>query len=361
MMNRLLSACALAGAVCCVSPAWAGSNIGARATLSFRSDSLVTTPPTPTPTILKVYVWIEGARRVLGAEYSVRWHTAGGDSALTVLGEKHPSGAECGEYLLRGHSIGIPRDITPNTWGVAFASDDPDTTCTSGPISEILFDASALSGRPAVIELCDAGLLDDGNDEDHIAVQGDVRVNAGADQLPLPCGSPVLHTLTPRAASPIGGGAAVLTGMRLTGVTDVRVGGVPASNVRVLDDTHVSFTMPPRTLGVADVRATLADGRSGWLVQGAVYTNAPAPTITAVLPDTVVMGTPVTIQGTGFVGRMNVRIGGMLSPRVHVISSTLLTADVPTRRVGNAGIRLEMPDGQTFDWPGTVHLLASAP
>jgi hypothetical protein len=356
-----LVACGVLIIVVLAASSHAGENLGARAVLSFRSDSLVTTPPTPTPTILKTYVWIEGLTSIKGAQYTVRWHVQGDDRGLTVLGEKHPSGAECGEYLMRGHSIGIPTENTPNSWGTAFASDEADTTCTRGPLSEILFDASALGGRAAVIELCSVGLLDASGEEDHVVVQGDLRVNAGTTLLGAPCSAPILRLVSPRASASAGGATAIITGEFLTGVHEVRVGGAPATDVAVLDDTRLSFRMPAHALGVCDVQASTADGRSGWLLQGAVYSDAPLPAIATILPDTVLIGTPVTIQGSGFVDRMNVRIGGMLSPKVHVISSTLLTAVVPMRRVGTAGIRLELPDGQVLDWPGVIHLVASGP
>src|SRR5262245_19507554 len=88
--------------------AHAGVNLGAHAALSFSPDSVVT-QTTSRGSILPVYVWLTGAARVKGAEFVIRWHTERGDSLLSVLGEKHPSGTRCGGFLMRGQVIGIPQ------------------------------------------------------------------------------------------------------------------------------------------------------------------------------------------------------------------------------------------------------------
>jgi hypothetical protein len=351
----------LALCVACVaiapSSSHAGANLGARALLSFSADSLVTAPP-PQGAILHVYVWIEGAARLKGAEYTLRWHVPAGDSLLAVLGEKHPSGLVCGEYLLRGHSIGFPTMSVPNAWSTAFAADETDTTCTRGVLSELLFDATALAGRPATIAICSATLLDDGGQQDAILARGVLQMN-GATQSIAPCTGPAPHAVSPRGSRTKGGATLILTGDRFRQGARVWIGGIEAKGATFVDEHHLSITAPAHAAGIAQVRVANTEGLSGWLEKGLVYSDAPPPSIDAIRPDTVGIGQPLTIQGSGFSHETHVRIGGVPASHVHLVSSTLLTVEVPRRRAGIATVSVENPDGQTFDWPGTIYLLAT--
>ncbi len=356
---RTLSAAAiLASGLAAASGAHAGANVGARAQLSFSPDSLTTSLRTVKPGILRLYVWLDGARRLKGAEYTVRWHAEGGDSLLSVLGEKHSSGEECGQYLMRGHSIQVPEANLPNAWGIAFASDEADTTCHSGALSEIVFDATALGTRAASFALTDVKLLDDASEADPVVTVGPLRVNGAG--LPSPADGPHLTEIAPRGVRTVGGATLTATGERFTPGTRVFVGGTEARDVTIVDAKHLTFTAPAHAAANVDARVEHASGLAGWLRGALVFTDAPPPTIQDVLPDTVGILRPLTIRGTGFTPGTRVRIGGMLSTDVHFVTSSLLTAIVPLRRAGDASVQVENPDGLTADLDHTIQLLSSS-
>lgn len=336
----------------------AGANIGARAQLSYSRDSLSVAPRDIAPGILRLYVWLDGARHLKGAEYTVRWHVVGGDSLLSVLGEKHPSGDDCGDYLMRGHSIQVPEANAVNAWGVAFASDESDSLCHSGPLAEITFDASALRGQPVAFALTDVKLLDDNSEADPIVTVGPLRGNGTS--APSPAEAPLVLEVEPRGLRTAGGAALELRGERFVAGSRVFLENTEATDVRVVDPKHITFTAPAHAAGTIAARVVNPNGLSGWLPGAVVYTDAPAPRIQDVLPDTIGIYRPFTIRGSGFTQGTRVRIGGVLATDVHYVTSSLLTAIVPLRRAGDAAIEVENPDGLRDQWARTVHLLASS-
>lgn len=358
IVQTLAAAAVLLAGITGATGAHAGDNIGGRAQLSFSADSLDTSLRAVTPGILRLYVWLDGTRRLKGGEYTVRWHVEGGDSLLSVLGEKHPSGEECGQYLMRGHSIQVPECNLPNAWGIAFASDEADSTCHSGAVSQILFDATALGTHAAAFALTDVKLLDDNSEADPIVTVGPLRVNAAT--VPSPADAPSLLGVAPRGVRTAGGTTLSADGERLVPGTRVFLGATEAQGVQVLDPKHLTFTAPAHSPGTVDAHVMLPSGLSGWLRAAVVYTDAPPPHIQDVLPDTVGILRPLTIRGSGFTPGTRVRIGGMLATEVHYVTSSLLTAIVPLRRAGEARVQVENPDGLSDELDHAIRLLSSS-
>ena len=116
---------------------------------------------------------------------------------------------------------------------------------------------------------------------------------------------PTLTLLNPSFGSTDGGNSVVLTGTNLTGATDVHIGtsGLTmcgtGSCFTIDSDTQITATMPANVPGNVSVNVTTPGGTSGSLQ----YTyNAPAPTVTHVLPNE---GAPtgqnsVALTGTAF-------------------------------------------------------------
>ena len=80
---------------------------------------------------------------------------------------------------------------------------------------------------------------------------------------PPPTGAPVIDVVSPPVSPEAGGGTAYLIGTGMTGVTSVSFGGVPATEVTVIDDFTVTATIPAGT-GSVSVTATNAFGTGTW-------------------------------------------------------------------------------------------------
>ncbi len=74
-----------------------------------------------------------------------------------------------------------------------------------------------------------------------------------------------------------------------------------------------------------------------------------APTVTTLCPHsgTVTGGTPVTIQGTGFLTGATVSFGGVLATSVEVASSTSIIAVTPAHAAGAVDVQVTNANGQS--------------
>jgi hypothetical protein len=133
--------------------------------------------------------------------------------------------------------------------------------------------------------------------------------------------------------NPAAGTLITLTGTLLTGATQVYVCGSLCGNLIVVDDTTVTCTIPNKPAMTGTVTIHTPQGRADW--SGTfTYTDAPppAPTVTAVTPNTgrYDTTTPVTVTGTNLTGASSVMFGSKAATGVTVDSATSLRCTVPT-------------------------------
>jgi hypothetical protein len=103
-----------------------------------------------------------------------------------------------------------------------------------------------------------------------------------------PC-SPVLSAVSPLGGSPTGGMLITLSGKYLFGATEVMVGGTPATNVRVVNDSTVTAVAPAGPLGATSVLVTTPRG-SASLLDAFTYVTVPAwATLLEATPDPAVV------------------------------------------------------------------------
>ncbi len=156
---------------------------------------------------------------------------------------------------------------------------------------------------------------------------------------PPPTSAPTLTAIAPVTGSTAGGTEVTLTGTNFfTGAT-VALGGVTATNVRVLGTTSIVAVTGPHAAGAVDV--VVAVGTQSATLPGAFsYTAPPPPTVTAIAPTTgtTAGGTPVTITGTNFAAGATVAIGGVAATSVAVLSATSMTAVTAARTAGTADV-----------------------
>ena len=115
---------------------------------------------------------------------------------------------------------------------------------------------------------------------------------------------PDITNIVPASGGTAGGTPLVIRGTNLAnpvpGDYQVLIGGQPATEIEVVDDTEVRCTTPFGALGAADVEIVTVEG-AGMASGGFMY--YPPPTVTSITPNEGSRdgGTPVTVTGTAAV------------------------------------------------------------
>ena len=146
-------------------------------------------------------------------------------------------------------------------------------------------------------------------------------------------GTPVLNSITPASGARGYSVPVTISGAYLTGGSlNVSGTGITVSNASVLNDTTITatFTMSTATatLGAHNVTVTVGPVTSN----AAVFTvvNPPAPTLTAIAPNTGVRSTavPVTLTGTRLLTTSAITVsgGGITASAINPVSDTSVTA-----------------------------------
>lgn len=165
----------------------------------------------------------------------------------------------------------------------------------------------------------------------------DVQVNNGVSSVTLSnafnyvVGSLTLSGISPGTGSVAGGTSITLTGTNLSAVIGVLVGGIPATNVTVVNSNSLTATVPAYLSGALTVDVIASNGIANAVLVGGFTYTAAIPTISTILPNTgsVAGNTTITINGTNFDPSTTVTIGGIATIGVNVINSTTLTLKTP--------------------------------
>lgn len=165
--------------------------------------------------------------------------------------------------------------------------------------------------------------------------------------------------ISPARGSTLGGTLVTVTGTGFTGAGGVTIGGVPATNVTVIDSTTLTCIAPPGSVGTVSVVVTTVGGTNA---DNSLFTyELTAPTVTEVSPDrgTSAGGTTITITGKSFTGTTGVTIGGVAATRLIFVNDTTLTCTTP---VGSAGtvqnVVVTTPNGPSTDTVSFTYVLA---
>ncbi len=142
------------------------------------------------------------------------------------------------------------------------------------------------------------------------------------------------NAISPARGSTLGGTLLTVTGTNFTGAGGVTIGGVPATNVTVINSTTLTCIAPAGSVGTVSVVVTTVGGTNA---DNSLFTyELTIPTVAEVSPTsgTSAGGTTVTITGQSFTGATGVTIGGVAATRLIVVNDTTLTCTTP---VGSAG------------------------
>jgi hypothetical protein len=150
---------------------------------------------------------------------------------------------------------------------------------------------------------------------------------------------PTVTSVTPDSGSTVGGTPVTITGSGFVAGATVAIGGNEASSVVFVSAGEITAMTPAGAAGPDEVVVT-EEGVSSTL--GPTYTYIapsppppPAPAVSSVAPDSgpTAGGTPVMIDGSGFVAGAKVTIGGNEAPSTFV-SANEITATTPAGAAG---------------------------
>jgi hypothetical protein len=162
--------------------------------------------------------------------------------------------------------------------------------------------------------------------------------------------APTVTQISPNSGTTNGGTTVTITGTGFFAGASVSIGGSPATNVNLSSSTSITASTPAHAAGTVNVVVTNSDGQSGTLTNGYTYASPnPAPTVTAILPNSGATGggTSVTITGTGFLAGATVSLGGAPATNVIVLNSTSISATTPAHAVGTVNVVVTNTDGQS--------------
>ncbi|MEY3142913.1 MAG: hypothetical protein RLY21_1406, partial [Planctomycetota bacterium] len=175
--------------------------------------------------------------------------------------------------------------------------------------------------------------------------------------------APTITGVNPNRGPTVGGTSITITGTNFADGSlpaTVRINGVSATNVSVVNPTTITAVTPAGTAGAKIVSVTTQAGTAN-LSSG--FTYFAEPTVTAVSPATgpAAGGTAITITGTNFYnGATNaaVSIGGVPATNVTVVNSTTITATTPAGAPGVGLVSVTTPSGTATLASGFTYLAA---
>ncbi|RME19942.1 MAG: hypothetical protein D6806_17375, partial [Deltaproteobacteria bacterium] len=124
---------------------------------------------------------------------------------------------------------------------------------------------------------------------------------------------------------------------------EVLFGGVPASGVQVIDDGHLTGTVPAGSPGPVDVEVRDPDSRA---VLQAAFTYTSGLSLVRVEPDSGSQagGTYVVLYGSGFAPGARVYFGGAEATVVQVESENRMSARTPRGNPGEVDVEIRLGD-----------------
>lgn len=163
----------------------------------------------------------------------------------------------------------------------------------------------------------------------------------------LNAATPTLTSFTP-ASGPIGS-SITLTGSNLAGTTQVTFDGRPAASFTVNSATSVTAVVPAGATS-GRIGVTTLPGMS---TTSATSFTVPAPVITSLTPTEGLVGTVVTVTGTGFLDATQVTFAGTVAAGFVVnAAGTQLTVAAPAG-VSTGSVVVTTPNGTSNGLPFT--------
>jgi len=161
-------------------------------------------------------------------------------------------------------------------------------------------------------------------------------------------GAPVVNGVSANLGGTTGGRTVQVFGTGFAGVTAVNFGSAAATIVSIISDGEIDVISPPSVVGTVHITVATPTGVSApGPANQYTYFVAPAPSVTAVSPNSGAAGTQVFITGTGLSGANSALFGTQCS-FVSMFSGggdTLLAAFAPAGPSGTVDVTVTSPDG----------------
>lgn len=281
-------------------------------------------------------------------------------SSLTAITPAHATGVVdisvnngVGTAVLSGsftYTASLPTvgQVNPSTGGLAGGS---TLTLTGNHLNDT--SAVTIGGQPATITSKNNTTLVittpaySGGDlvKDIIITNpvGSVTVNGG---FTYTAGPPTLSVLSPNSGATGGGTILTLTGTAFIPGTTVQVGGLPASNVTIVNASTLTAVTPAHAAG--SVTVVVDNGIGTANLSNSFTYLANAPTISAANPSTgpSVGGTSITINGTDLAGISSVTIGGQPAS-ITATTATSITVTTPAYVAGPVAADIVVSDNNS--------------
>ena len=157
----------------------------------------------------------------------------------------------------------------------------------------------------------------------------------------------VVMGMTPTTGVQRGGETGSIMGIGFQEGPTVTVGGVSATDVIVVDETHITFRIPPGAAGTVDVIVTNLN-RQEWVLRDG-YTYRPFPAIERIDPSDgpVEGGTSIDIIGSNFIRGVVVTIGELQVKQVDFLIPTRLRLETLPGHLDRNPCVWSTPTGKT--------------
>jgi hypothetical protein len=174
----------------------------------------------------------------------------------------------------------------------------------------------------------------DGDGKPDIVTSNNMDIlNVFVNMIPtVPLAPPTVTSFTPDTA--YFGTPVTITGANLDRVSSVTFGGTPAASFVINSATSITAVVDSGGTGSVSV----SNGIDTASLNGFVFLNRQAPTITAFTPTSAKPGGTVTITGTNFVGVAAVEFGERLAATFTVVSPTTIVAVIGSGTSGNVTV-----------------------
>lgn len=165
--------------------------------------------------------------------------------------------------------------------------------------------------------------------------------------------TPTVTSISPNSGTINGGTPVTVRGTGFLAGATVKLAGISATAVTVVNSTTISATTPAHAAGAVSVVVANTDTKSGTLNNGYTYTAPPAPnpapTVTSITPNSGTSngGVLETIIGTGFLPGATVTLGGTAATSVTVVNSTSIAATTPAHAAGAVSVVVTNTDAKS--------------
>lgn len=166
--------------------------------------------------------------------------------------------------------------------------------------------------------------------------------------------TPTIDTITPEQGTTAGGTQVTITGTNFASNAKVLFGASEGQVISVSGDGTIITVKTPQYTGVWPegvtemyVNVTVQSGGYNVIKTNGFKYIPSSPQIHSVTPEEGTAGDVITIDGSEFIQGAIVVIGGIDSPQVTFVDSTLIKAKVPALASGWKRVRVTNPDRQT--------------